>query len=68
MLGVFSNTVVTPPDELVTAGSRTPSPKTKASDLTDRFLRDNAGAVSIQIGDMGHLAYTHKNQSLLLPR
>nr|ACG40547.1 hypothetical protein [Zea mays] len=38
MLAVFSGQVVEVPAELVAAGSRTPSPKTKASQLVGRFL------------------------------
>jgi len=33
MLGVFSSSIVSPPEELVAAGSRTPSPKIKAAAL-----------------------------------
>ncbi|CAL9108098.1 Stem-specific protein [Musa troglodytarum] len=68
MLGVFSGEVVEVPAELVAAGSRTPSPKTRASELINRFLGSFAPAVSIQIGDLGHLAYSHANQSPFAPR
>jgi hypothetical protein len=68
MLGVFSSSIVSPPEELVAAGSRTPSPKIKAAELVDRFLEINSSAVSIQIGDDVQLAYTHHNQSPLKPR
>ena len=68
MLGVFSSSVVAPPEELVAAGSRTPSPKTKASDLVKRFLRANSSALSVEIGDDAQLAFTHDKQSPLLPR
>ncbi|XP_052190350.1 stem-specific protein TSJT1 [Diospyros lotus] len=68
MLGVFSSSIVSPPDELVAAGSRTPSPKTKATALVNRFLDCNPSAVSLQFGDHVHLAYTHHNQSPLQPR
>jgi len=68
MLGVFSSSIMSPPDELVAAGSRTPSPKMTSDSLVKRFLDANSSAVSIQVGDNAHLAYTHANQSLLLPR
>lgn len=68
MLGVFSKAVMTPPDELVAAGSRTPSPKTKARTLVDRFLERTSSAVSVQIGDDGYMAFTHHNESALQPR
>ncbi|XP_052136064.1 stem-specific protein TSJT1-like [Oryza glaberrima] len=68
MLAVFSGAVVEVPAELVAAGSRTPSPKTRASELVGRFLTAAEPAVSLQLGDLGHLAYSHANQSLLRPR
>lgn len=68
MLAVFSGEVVEVPAELVAAGSRTPSPKTKASQLVGRFLAASEPAVSVQLGDHGHLAYSHTNQALLRPR
>ncbi|KAF5738616.1 Aluminum induced protein with YGL and LRDR motif [Tripterygium wilfordii] len=68
MLGVFSSTIVSPPEELVAAGCRTPSPKITASALVNRFLGSNDSAVSLQIGDHVQLAYTHKNESPLQPR
>ncbi|MQL68972.1 hypothetical protein Taro_001280 [Colocasia esculenta] len=69
MLGVFSSTVVAPPEELVAAGSRTPSPKTRASELVKRFLDAAAPAVSVRVGDGdSHLAYSQHNQSPFSPR
>jgi hypothetical protein len=68
MLAVFSGGVVEVPAELVAAGSRTPSPKTRASELVGRFLGASEPAVSVQLGDLGHLAYSHTNQALLRPR
>lgn len=68
MLGVFSSSIVSPPDELVAAGSRTPSPKTKAATLMNRFLEGNSSAVSIQIGGDVQLAFSHQNESPALPR
>ncbi|XP_058083186.1 stem-specific protein TSJT1 [Magnolia sinica] len=68
MLGVFSSAIVTPPDELVAAGSRTPSPKMTATALVDRFLENSPSAVSVRMGDHGHLAYTHHHESPLQPR
>lgn len=68
MLGVFSSSVVSPPEELVAAGSRTPSPKTKATELVSRFLAGNPSAVSAQVGDDAHLAFTHQGESALKPR
>jgi len=68
MLGVFSGEVVEVPAELVAAGSRTPSPKTRASELVNRFLASAAPAVSVQLGSLGHLAYSHTNQAPLRPR
>jgi len=68
MLGVFSSSIVSPPDELVAAGSRTPSPKITADSLVKRFLSGNSSAVSVQVGEDVQLAYTHQNQSPLQPR
>ncbi|KAK3136112.1 hypothetical protein QOZ80_5BG0428280 [Eleusine coracana subsp. coracana] len=68
MLAVFSGAVVEVPAELVAAGSRTPSPKTKASELVNRFLASAEPAVSMHLGDLGSLAYSHTNQALLRPR
>ncbi|KAG9146075.1 hypothetical protein Leryth_022157 [Lithospermum erythrorhizon] len=68
MLGVFSSSIVTPPEELVAAGSRTPSPKTTSDALMKRFIRDDSSAVSLQVGDHVQLAYKHLNESALYPR
>ncbi|KAF9605527.1 hypothetical protein IFM89_017546 [Coptis chinensis] len=68
MLGVFSSTIVTPPDELVAAGCRTPSPKITSTALVNRFVDGTSSAVSVQVGDNVQLAYTHHNQSIFLPR
>lgn len=68
MLGVFSSSIVSPPEELVAAGCRTPSPKITASALVERFLQTNPSGVSVQIGDHVQLAYTHHNESPLRPR
>ncbi|KAF8388009.1 hypothetical protein HHK36_026675 [Tetracentron sinense] len=68
MLGVFSGSIVSPPDELVAAGSRTPSPKITATALVNRFVESNTSAVCVQIGDDVQLAYTHQNESALQPR
>ncbi|PWA47272.1 aluminum induced protein [Artemisia annua] len=68
MLGVFSSSIVSPPEELVAAGSRTPSPKSSAKALVNKFVSNNASAVAMQIGDDVQLAYTHQNESLTQPR
>lgn len=68
MLGVFSSAIVSPPEELVAAGSRTPSPKITSTALVNRFLQTNASAVSVQVGDNVTLTYTHHNESPLRPR
>jgi len=68
MLGVFSSSVMSPPEELVAAGSRTPSPKITATALINRFLDSNPSGVSLQIGDHVQLAYTHQNESASQPR
>ncbi|KAJ0981502.1 hypothetical protein J5N97_009757 [Dioscorea zingiberensis] len=68
MLGVFSGEVVEAPEELVLAGSRTPSPKTRAGELVDRFIRKTEGAVSVRLGSLAQLAYSHSQQSPLRPR
>ena len=68
MLGVFSSSIVSPPEELVAAGSRTPSPKSTAKALVNKFVGNNASAVAMQIGDDVQLAYTHQNESLTHPR
>ncbi|KAG8483203.1 hypothetical protein CXB51_022208 [Gossypium anomalum] len=47
--------IVSPPDELVAAGCRTPSPKITADALVKRFLETNSSGVSMQIGDHGAL-------------
>ncbi|GFZ14108.1 aluminum induced protein with YGL and LRDR motifs [Actinidia rufa] len=67
MLGVFSSSIVSPPEELVAAGCRTPSPKITATALVDRFLQTNPSGVSVHIGDHVELAYTHHNESPLRP-
>ena len=56
------------PEELVAAGSRTPSPKCTAAALVKRFVESNASAVSVQVGDDVQLAYTHHNESPWQPR
>jgi len=68
MLGIFSGAIVSPPEELVAAGSRTPSPKTTGSTLVNRFVEKNPSAVSVQVGDYVQLAYSHHNESPLRPR
>lgn len=68
MLGIFSSSIMSPPDELVAAGCRTPSPKISSTALAKRFADSNAAAVSLQIGDHVHLAFTHQNESPLRPR
>ncbi|KAL6343549.1 hypothetical protein AAG906_024914 [Vitis piasezkii] len=68
MLGVFSSSIMSPPDELVAAGCRTPSPKITAEALMNRFIQGNPSAVSVHVGDHVQLAYTHHNESPLLPR
>lgn len=68
MLGVFSGSIVSPPDELVAAGSRTPSPKITGEALIRRFVGSTSGAVSVEVGDQVHLAFTHHNESPLQPR
>ncbi|OMO95277.1 hypothetical protein CCACVL1_05448 [Corchorus capsularis] len=68
MLGVFSSAIVSPPDELVAAGCRTPSPKITSDALVKRFLDNNSSAVSMQIGDHVQFAYSHQNESALQPR
>lgn len=68
MLGVFSGELVEAPAELVAAGSRTPTPKTRGSELMNRFLRASEPAVSLQIGCLAHLSYSHANQSPFSPR
>ncbi|XP_038878240.1 stem-specific protein TSJT1 [Benincasa hispida] len=68
MLGIFSSSIMSPPDELVAAGSRTPSPKTTSAALLNRFVQTNSSAVSLQLGDHVQLAYTHETESVLCPR
>ncbi|KAL7172338.1 hypothetical protein ACSBR2_031935 [Camellia fascicularis] len=68
MLGVFSSDIVSPPEELVAAGSRTPSPKTTATALVKQFLQCNDSGVSIQINNDVYLAFTDNSQSPLLPK
>lgn len=68
MLGVFSSSIVCPPDELVAAGCRTPSPKTSAAALVARFSDAHDSAVTVQVGDHVQLAYTHQKESPLNPR
>ncbi|KAG4129064.1 hypothetical protein ERO13_D09G054400v2 [Gossypium hirsutum] len=68
MLGVFSSAIVSPPDELVAAGCRTPSPKITADALVKRFLETNSSGVSMHIGDHVQFAYSHHKESPLQPR
>ncbi|XP_021291583.1 stem-specific protein TSJT1 [Herrania umbratica] len=68
MLGVFSSSIVSPPEELVAAGCRTPSSKITADALVKRFLEINSSAVSMQIGDHVQFAYSHHKESALQPR
>ncbi|KAJ6806402.1 stem-specific protein TSJT1-like [Iris pallida] len=68
MLGVFSGEVVEVPAELVAAGSRTPSPKTRASELVSRFLRSSDTMISVQLGSVGHLAYNSASKFPSCPR
>ncbi|KAJ0976090.1 hypothetical protein J5N97_018055 [Dioscorea zingiberensis] len=68
MLGVFSGEVVEAPGELLAAGSRTPSPKTRAADLLDRFVGQTNSAISIHLGSIANLAYSHSHHSPLRRR
>ncbi|MED6132363.1 hypothetical protein PIB30_018388 [Stylosanthes scabra] len=68
MLGVFSSSIVSPPEELVAAGSRTPSPKITAESLLKRFVESNGSAVSVEVGDDVRLAYSHHKESPWTPR
>ncbi|XP_042439459.1 stem-specific protein TSJT1-like [Zingiber officinale] len=68
MLAVFSDAVVSPPEELVQAGSRTPTPKQTATKLLDAFLQSNPCSMALNIGGAAQIAFTHRNQSLLQPR
>ncbi|KAG4931978.1 hypothetical protein AAZX31_17G015800 [Glycine max] len=68
MLGVFSSSIVSPPEELVAAGSRTPSPKMTAAALRKWFEEKNPSAVSVEVGEHVQLAYTHQNESPFQPR
>uniref|UniRef100_M4E4K3 DUF3700 domain-containing protein n=1 Tax=Brassica campestris TaxID=3711 RepID=M4E4K3_BRACM len=68
MLGIFSGAIVSLPEELVAAGSRTPSPKTTGATLVNKFVQKNPSAVSVQVGDYVQLAYTHHKESPLRPR
>ncbi|XP_060215350.1 stem-specific protein TSJT1-like [Lycium barbarum] len=68
MLGIFSSSIVSPPEELVAAGSRTPSPKMTGEALVNRFIKTESLAVSVKINGHVQLAYTHNNESAFLPR
>ncbi|CAG7879588.1 unnamed protein product [Brassica rapa] len=68
MLGIFSGAIVSLPEELVAAGSRTPSPKTTGAALVNKFVEKNPSAVTVQVGDYVQLAYTHHKESPLRPR
>ncbi|KAL1334672.1 hypothetical protein HN51_063644 [Arachis hypogaea] len=68
MLGVFSSSIVSAPEELVAAGSRTPSPKSTAETLVKRFVESNGSAVSVEVGDDVQLAYSHHKESPWRPR
>ncbi|KAK7332294.1 hypothetical protein VNO80_29044 [Phaseolus coccineus] len=68
MLGIFNSSVVSPPEELVVAGSRTPSPKTTAEKLLKRFVESQTSTVSLQVGEHVQLAYTHHSESPRHPR
>ncbi|KAF3549832.1 hypothetical protein DY000_02000833 [Brassica cretica] len=67
MLGIFSGAIVSLPEELVAAGSRTPSPKTTGAALIKKFAEKNPSAVTVQVGDYVQLAYTHHKESPLRP-
>ena len=68
MLGIFSGAIVSLPEELVAAGSRTPSPKTTGAALVNKFVEQNPSVVTVQVGDNVQLAYTHHKESPLRPR
>ncbi|KAG0468502.1 hypothetical protein HPP92_017830 [Vanilla planifolia] len=70
MLGVFSREVAEAPEELVAAGSHTPSPKKKASELVNGFIavRSPVDVVSLQLGSFCHLAYSYAGASPFRPR
>ncbi|XP_078446596.1 aluminum induced protein with YGL and LRDR motifs [Wolffia australiana] len=69
MLGVFSSAVAAPPEELAAAAGRSPSPKTKASELVARFLSSADPAVAVNVnGDGSHLAFSHLHDSPFSPR
>ncbi|CDY59012.1 BnaCnng34030D [Brassica napus] len=67
MLGIFSVAIVSLPEELVAAGSRTPSPKTTGAALVNKFVEKNTSSVSVQVGDYVQLAYSHHKESPLRP-
>ncbi|CAN6452860.1 unnamed protein product [Victoria cruziana] len=68
MLGIFSSSIATAPDELAAAGNRTPSPKLAASVLFDRFVKSSGDVVSLRLQGDAYLAYTHRDQTPLMPR
>ncbi|KAG9151098.1 hypothetical protein Leryth_002678 [Lithospermum erythrorhizon] len=67
MLGVFSIRPAAA-GELVKVLKLDSSPKTTADALMKRFLKNDASAVSLQVGDHVQLAYNHLNQSASHPR
>ncbi|KAH7654834.1 N-terminal nucleophile aminohydrolases (Ntn hydrolases) protein [Dioscorea alata] len=67
MLGVFSGEVVEAPGELLAAGSRTPSPKTPASELIHRFVHNSNSTISLQLTSLAHLSYCSSHHSPLRP-
>ncbi|RWR82026.1 stem-specific protein TSJT1 [Cinnamomum micranthum f. kanehirae] len=68
MLAVFSSSIIRAPEELIQAGNRTPSPKKKAADLVDSFLKHDPSGVTLSTGTLMYMCYTHENQTLFHPR
>ncbi|KAK1298652.1 Stem-specific protein TSJT1 [Acorus calamus] len=68
MLAVFSSTIISPPEELIQAGNRTPSPKKKSSSLLDDFAHRFPSSVALSISPHSYMSYTHENQIFLQPR
>ncbi|GLJ49206.1 hypothetical protein SUGI_1038810 [Cryptomeria japonica] len=67
MLAVFKASVAEGPAELVSP-HRQADVRKNGIDLINSFLSANSGAVCVNFGDVGAMAYIPKHQSLLVPR
>ena len=67
MLAVFKASVAEGPAELASP-QRQAETRKNGIDLINSFLSANSGAVCVNLGDLGAMAYIPNHQSLLIPR